>query len=79
MCGIAGLISRDLDAGAARAAVERMTAAQAHRGPDDSGIYVRSENGLTVVLGHRRLSIIDPTPEAAQPFRLKDDTTVLTF
>jgi len=34
------------------------------RGPDDSGDW----DGGHVKFGHRRLSVIDPTPEAAQPF-----------
>ncbi len=47
ICGIAGFRDDDL--------LDRMTAALAHRGPDDAG-YFRSDH---VSLGHRRLSIID--------------------
>lgn len=50
MCGIAGALGRDADQIA-----RRMTAALAHRGPDDEGIFT----GDGVVLGARRLSIID--------------------
>lgn len=35
-----------------------------HRGPDFSGVYELNE----LMLGHSRLSIIDPYPEANQPF-----------
>ena len=42
-------------AAGARAAVERMVSCQSHRGPDGAGILERDN----VVLGHRRLSIID--------------------
>lgn len=54
MCGIAGFISAK-PSSEARAIVERMADAIAHRGPDDSGYYVDK----FAALGHRRLSIID--------------------
>jgi asparagine synthase (glutamine-hydrolysing) len=62
MCGIAGIYVR----GGGRpehAELTAMTAAIAHRGPDDDGVYIDGPVGL----GHRRLSIIDLSPEAAQP------------
>lgn len=36
-----------------------------HRGPDDSGIWVDTD--VSIALGHRRLSIIDLSPEGHQP------------
>ena len=48
-------------------------AALAHRGPDRSG-YVA---GPGLFLGHHRLSVIDPLPEADQPMRVGDNMTVL--
>ena len=66
MCGIAGIfgpINPDVEA-----ALRAMTEAQAHRGPDDEGIYVDD----TVGLSHRRLSIIDLSPKGHQP--MWDDT-----
>ena len=36
-----------------------------HRGPDDQGSWLDEENG--VALGHRRLSILDLSPEGHQP------------
>src|SRR5690606_28569001 len=36
-----------------------------HRGPDDSGLWVDERVG--VALAHRRLSIIDLTPQGHQP------------
>lgn len=64
MCGIAGILG--LDGGPVDAApVERMVCNLAHRGPDGSGIDVVDG----VVLGHRRLSILDPTEAGAQPMR----------
>ncbi len=60
MCGIAGIVDfagRPLEPGA----VEAMTDALVHRGPDDAGFYRSGVEGpgASVALGHRRLSIID--------------------
>jgi len=56
VCGIAGIYKGDSRTTPDDlAAVRRMMNAQAHRGPDGKGLF-RDER---VVLGHRRLSIID--------------------
>jgi asparagine synthase (glutamine-hydrolysing) len=55
MCGIAGFLGSPCDPSAAKALVERMTAAIAHRGPDGQGVHIEGD----VALGHTRLSIID--------------------
>src|SRR5215470_12670466 len=67
MCGIAGIIGRldDLNL----AALERMSDAMVHRGPDDSGTWVSAPDtrGWGALLGFRRLSILDLSPAGAQP------------
>lgn len=66
MCGIAGIINF---AGRPIQPV-RLTEADralAHRGPDDHGRWTGQMGAATVGLVHRRLSIIDLRPEAAQP------------
>jgi asparagine synthase (glutamine-hydrolysing) len=67
MCGIAGIIGRldDLN----RAALERMSEAMVHRGPDASGTWVSAPDarGWGALLAHRRLSILDLSPAGAQP------------
>lgn len=68
MCGIVGAV-RVAD----RETVTGMTRLLAHRGPDDEGIF---EDGETI-LGHRRLSILDPTPAGHQP--MCDDTGELAI
>ena len=69
MCGIAGILSRDpRDTSGHLAALEAMTCALAHRGPDDRGTWTDAE----VALGHTRLSIIDLSAAGHQPF--VDDT-----
>ena len=57
MCGIAGFNWKD------NAAIEAMTGAMRHRGPDDSGTYLDDN----VSLGHTRLSILDLSPKGHQP------------
>ena len=67
MCGIAGIIGR-LD-GDNLAALERMSRAMVHRGPDDSGTWISAPDsrGWGALLGFRRLSILDLSPAGAQP------------
>lgn len=63
MCGIAGSYyfrDQSID----RKTIRRMTGALAHRGPDADGFY----DGSHVALGHRRLSILDLSSAANQPF-----------
>ena len=55
MCGICGIVPDRLDIEIARSAVYRMSERMFSRGPD-AGSVVRAEN---VVLGHRRLAILD--------------------
>lgn len=56
MCGIAGIVAlAPPSPRASREAIERMTRALGHRGPDQSGVFV----DRAVALGHTRLSIID--------------------
>jgi asparagine synthase (glutamine-hydrolysing) len=63
MCGIAGIFAPGRRA--ELEAVRAMTDAIVHRGPDDFGLEVLA-NG-EVVLGHRRLSIMDLSPLGHQP------------
>jgi asparagine synthase (glutamine-hydrolysing) len=60
MCGIAGYAG-DFD----EALLQRMSAAMAHRGPDDDGLWASAD--ARVGLAHRRLSIIDLSPRGHQP------------
>jgi asparagine synthase (glutamine-hydrolysing) len=68
VCGITGLISRDARPDETR--VRRMNDALAHRGPDADGLWSHGR----AALGHRRLSIIDLSPEARQPLLNEDGT-----
>ena len=70
MCGICGFYGRK-----DRPLLEAMAGVLAHRGPDDSGFY---EDEL-MSLGHRRLSIIDLSPQGRQPMANEDNTIWLAF
>jgi len=67
MCGIAGLIYKNSTL-VLEESLKKMTDKMSHRGPDAEGFYVNENLGL----GHRRLSIIDVSESANQPFFFKD-------
>ena len=69
MCGISGFLRARADLSAERltALGERMATPLRHRGPDDSGVWVDPPAGFA--LSHRRLSILDLSPEGAQPMQ----------
>lgn len=75
MCGIVGLYG-PWDASVADD-LARMSAAVAHRGPDDRGAWSDPERG--VALGHRRLSIVDVTDAGHQPMVSADGRWVLVL
>ena len=61
MCGLAGIV--DFDAAVAVEQAAGMAAELAHRGPDDYDTW--ADDG--VALAHRRLSILDLSPDGRQP------------
>ncbi|MBY6263499.1 asparagine synthase (glutamine-hydrolyzing) [Azospirillum sp. 412522] len=69
MCGICGVFRINEGEPVSRAAVEAMTRAIAHRGPDDSGVALFER----AALGFRRLSIID-LDTGHQPLANEDET-----
>ena len=74
MCGITGLLelnsflSNDVS-------IRKMTRALAHRGPDAEGVWMENE----IALGHRRLSIIDLSSAANQPFPDNSGRYIIVF
>jgi asparagine synthase (glutamine-hydrolysing) len=76
MCGIAGVLLRNIataqqDEQRVLAALQRLR----HRGPDDEGLC-RSQG---LVLGHRRLSILDLSPAGHQPMETADGRLVCSL
>ncbi len=57
MCGITGWVDWDRDLTREGAVMAAMTATLARRGPDAQGFYTSRH----AALGHRRLSVVDPT------------------
>jgi asparagine synthase (glutamine-hydrolysing) len=79
MCGIAGFRSTGAPHAPERLAriARTMTATLAHRGPDDTDVWLDPEAGLA--LGHRRLSIIDLTAAGRQPMASACGRYVITY
>ncbi len=66
MCGIVGYISEhDLP-------LDEQIAALRHRGPDNEAVETYAVCGRKIGFGHTRLSIVDLTVEAHQPFHSAD-------
>jgi asparagine synthase (glutamine-hydrolysing) len=74
MCGITGIVSKH---GVDRNILGQMTARLTHRGPDAQGIFVDDEDQIG--LGHTRLSIIDLSEAANQPFHSQDRRYVIVY
>ena len=74
MCGIAGILSTSLEP-IADVHLKKMINAIVHRGPDGEGIW--SNEKQNILLGHRRLSIIDLSENAAQPMRYLNRYTIV--
>jgi asparagine synthase (glutamine-hydrolysing) len=76
MCGIAGYSSK-LDVSDVNQSLLAARMALAHRGPDDSGVYVDPTYGIG--LAHTRLSIQDLSPLGHQPMVSADGRVALVF
>jgi asparagine synthase (glutamine-hydrolysing) len=72
MCGIAGLVG-DFVPGL----IDQMNAAQAHRGPDGSGVFESPRS--QIALGHVRLAVLDLSEQAAQPMTSADGRFTLVY
>ncbi|MEL1251542.1 asparagine synthase (glutamine-hydrolyzing) [Aurantiacibacter gilvus] len=77
MCGLAGFFGFDAAGPNPRAALEFMSRAIAHRGPDAEGYWLDKE--AQVALGHLRLAIIDLTDAGAQPMHSHDGRWSIAF
>jgi asparagine synthase (glutamine-hydrolysing) len=75
MCGICGIFSFSADRQPDGRLNGEMMQALVHRGPDGKGSWASS----SVVLGHRRLSIIDLSENGKQPMTNEDETLWLTY
>lgn len=76
MCGICGCVGS-----ADEATVGAMTRLMEHRGPDGEGVrcFPSVDGSLPAMLGHRRLSIIDPSERGAQPMPCSQQRYWITY
>jgi len=75
MCGISGLANWG-----DRETLAQMTAVQAHRGPNGSGLWDhRSPDGSYIGLGSRRLSILDLSADGHMPMSNEDGRVWITY
>ena len=75
MCGINGLANCG-----DRATLTRMALVQAHRGPDDAGVWEQHfPDGSYMGLGSRRLAILDLSSSGHMPMRNEDGTAWITY
>ncbi len=75
MCGIAGRVNFRTGRPVAADLIAGMCDLLRHRGPDGDGVWAHGDVGL----GHRRLAIIDLSPDAAQPMASADGRLRITF
>lgn len=73
MCGLVGYISKE------KVLLEPALKAISHRGPDGEGSFEYYVNEFHIGLGHVRLSIIDLSAEADQPFFSNDNRYNIIF
>lgn len=71
MCGLVGSVNMPLGAAS--------LAHIAHRGPDGEGLNEYSVGAHRVWLGHRRLAIVDLSPNGAQPMTTLDGRHAIAF
>ncbi len=77
MCGLAGFLGASYPKLSLELQITCMTNAIQHRGPNDSGYWIDESAGL--VLGHRRLSILDLSPAGHQPMQSACGRFLLVF
>lgn len=75
MCGITGILAFNEKAKQYLSKVSAATYSLVKRGPDGEGIYFNKN----AALGHRRLSIIDTSSAAAQPFSETTERYTIVF
>ena len=78
MCGIVGvLVFSDNNFEISASYLAKMRDVMKHRGPDSGGLWISKDKKIG--LGHRRLSIIDLSPEANQPMCNENGSLWIVF
>jgi len=77
MCGIAGVVTTGRPIADRPVVARQLADALAHRGPDGEGLWASGADDVLLV--HRRLAIIDPGSDGAQPMVTRDGRHRLVF
>lgn len=77
MCGIAGTVTFTGTSPETASRIRKATDAMLHRGPDAGGLWESPDH--CAIFGHRRLSIIDLSARADQPFVDPESGVALVF
>ena len=78
MCGISGILaSNETRSSELKKIAENMASILAHRGPDDSGVWLNSDN--ICVMSHSRLSVLDLSSAGSQPMTSKCGRYTIVF
>lgn len=79
MCGITGFWNTSIEVSADKlqTIAQQMSDTILHRGPDSGGVWVDEAAGIA--LGHRRLAIVDLSPEGHQPMLSADGRYAIVF
>ncbi|MCC6274528.1 MAG: asparagine synthase (glutamine-hydrolyzing) [Leptospiraceae bacterium] len=77
MCGITGIVNRDVMRHHLGEWIHKMNETLHHRGPDAGDIWVDPNSGIA--LGHRRLSIIDLSSAGAQPMESNSGRYIIVY
>ena len=75
MCGITGIIGKHVLSEEILNRISLATNSLKHRGPNNSETTI----GNSWALGHTRLSVIDPSPDANQPMQSSDGNLIIVF
>ena len=75
MCGIAGIVAFNNTGQSSFSTIQKAVSCLEKRGPDNEGIFTDDH----VVLAHRRLSVIDTSDAASQPFTDDSGRYVIVF
>lgn len=79
MCGINGIITfKEESESQLKQRINAMNNMIIHRGPDDDGVFVHTNNNYGIALGMRRLAIIDLS-SGKQPMYSEDKKIVIVF
>jgi asparagine synthase (glutamine-hydrolysing) len=74
MCGISGIINKVFEK-VSRSDIKTINDLVSHRGPDDEGFFFEKN----IAFGHRRLSVLDLSPEGHQPMTYLSGRYTITY